>query len=79
MMITLIVGLEDKVNFYNLTIELCTGFLLLFILVKILGKKIINQVTPFTFIASIVLGELLGNALYDEKVGIQYIIYSMFL
>lgn len=66
-------------NYYNLSIELCTGFLTLFILVKILGKKIINQITPFTFIAAIVLGELLGNALYDEKVGIQYIIYSMFL
>lgn len=46
---------------------------------KIVGKKIINQITPFTFIAAIVLGELLGNALYDEKVGILYIIYSMVL
>ncbi len=52
---------------------------MLFILVKIVGKKIINQISPFTFIAAIVLGELLGNALYDEKVGVIYIIYSMVL
>lgn len=60
-----------------LTIELTVGFFLLFIIVKFVGKKIINQITPFTFIASIVLGELLGNALYDHQIGIFYIIYSM--
>lgn len=59
--------------------ELIVAFFLLFILVKILGKKIINQITPFTFIAAIVLGELLGNALYDEKAGVFYLIYSMVL
>ncbi|MBG9691393.1 membrane protein [Lysinibacillus sphaericus] len=66
-------------NVFYLTIEIVIGFFLLFILVKIVGKKLINQVSPFTFIAAIVLGELLGNALYDEKVGVLYIIYSMVL
>ncbi|UYT88907.1 DUF421 domain-containing protein [Priestia megaterium] len=60
-----------------LTIEIITGFFLLFIIVKFVGKKIINQITPFTFIASIVLGELLGNALYDHQIGVFDIIYSM--
>jgi uncharacterized membrane protein YcaP (DUF421 family) len=63
----------------NLSIELIIGFILLFLIVKLVGKKIINQITPFTFIASIVLGELLGNALYDHKIGVFYIIYSMTL
>ncbi|MDQ0220227.1 DUF421 domain-containing protein [Peribacillus cavernae] len=63
----------------NLTLELIVGFFLLFILVKIVGRKIINQITPFTFIAGIVLGELLGNALYDHNIGVAYIIYSMCL
>jgi uncharacterized membrane protein YcaP (DUF421 family) len=62
-----------------LTIELIVGFFLLFIIVKFVGRKIINQITPFTFIAAIVLGELLGNALYDHKIGVFYIIYSMCL
>ena len=57
--------------------ELVLGFFFLFIIVKFVGRKIINQISPFTFIASIVLGELLGNALYDQKVGVFYIIYSM--
>ncbi|KAB7709257.1 DUF421 domain-containing protein [Bacillus aerolatus] len=62
-----------------LTFELIVGFFLLFILVKFVGRKIITQITPFTFIAAIVLGELLGNALYDHKIGVAYIIYSMCL
>lgn len=66
-------------NIFYLTIEIVIGFFLLFVLVKVVGKKIINQISPFTFIAAIVLGELLGNALYDEKVGVFYIIYSMVL
>lgn len=61
----------------NLTVELIVGFFFLFLIVKFVGKKIINQISPFTFIAAIVLGELLGNALYDHKVGVFYIIYSM--
>ncbi|MHA6260886.1 DUF421 domain-containing protein [Sporosarcina sp. CAU 1771] len=61
----------------NLTIELVVGFVFLFLIIKFVGKKVINQISPFTFIAAIVLGELLGNALYDEKIGVFYIVYSM--
>lgn len=61
----------------NLTIELIIGFIFLFVIIKFVGKKIINQIFPFTFIAAIVLGELLGNALYDPKIGVFYIVYSM--
>lgn len=44
-------------NFIALVVELITGFVFLFILVKILEKKIIEQISPFTFIAAIVLSE----------------------
>lgn len=66
-------------NIFHLTIELITGFFLLFLIVKIVGRKLIKQVTPFTFIASIVFGELLGNALYSDRIGVFYIVYSMSL
>lgn len=59
--------------------ELITGFVVLFILIKVIGKKIIAQITPFTFIAAIVLSELLGNALYDPEIGVGYIIFAMIL
>jgi uncharacterized membrane protein YcaP (DUF421 family) len=63
----------------HITYELVVGYLLLFIIVKIVGRKIITQVTPFTFITAIVMGEILGNALYDSQVGVSVIIYSMCL
>ena len=63
----------------HLTVELIAGFFILFIIVKIIGRKIINQITPFTFITAIVLGEILGNGLYDPDVRVATIIYSMCL
>ncbi|WP_410986382.1 DUF421 domain-containing protein [Bacillus cereus] len=65
--------------YMHLTTELIIGFFLLFIIIKFVGRKIINQITPFTFISAIVLGELLGNAVYDKNISVYHIIYSMTL
>jgi uncharacterized membrane protein YcaP (DUF421 family) len=70
---------EFLLNIGYLTTEIVIGFFTLFVIINFVGRKIINQVTPFTFIASIVLSELLGNALYDDKAGTFHIIYSMVL
>ncbi|MEH7524909.1 hypothetical protein V7149_16760 [Bacillus sp. JJ1503] len=51
----------------HLTIDLVVGSFLLFIIAKIVGRKIIKQISPFTFISSIVLSEMLGNAMYDAN------------
>lgn len=66
-------------KYVYLTTELIIGFFLLFIIIKFVGRKIINQITPFTFISAIVLGELLGNAVYDKNISVFHIIYSMTL
>ncbi|MDF2724339.1 MAG: hypothetical protein K0Q59_4014 [Paenibacillus sp.] len=66
-------------TYFNLACELVVGFFLLFLLVKIVGRKIITQVTPFTFITAIVMGEILGNALYDQDVQLTQILFSMSL
>lgn len=63
----------------HLTVELVTGFILLFLVVKVAGKKLIHQISPFTFISALVLGELLGNALYDNHIHLWYIVYSISL
>lgn len=62
-----------------LTIKLIAGFVLLFFVISFVGRKIINQITPFTFIGSIVIGELLGNSVYEEHVSILQIVYSICL
>ncbi|RSL34628.1 DUF421 domain-containing protein [Salibacterium salarium] len=66
-------------NFFQLTIELTIGFFALFVITKILGKTQINQLTPFDFISSIVLGELVGNAIFDEQITLNYILYAISL
>ncbi|WP_273834674.1 DUF421 domain-containing protein [Guptibacillus sedimenti] len=66
-------------NIGSTTVELLIGFLALLILTKALGKTQITQITPFDFISSLVLGELVGNAIYDKNVNIFSIMYAVFL
>nr|WP_329610099.1 DUF421 domain-containing protein [Pseudalkalibacillus berkeleyi] len=63
--------------FTQLTIELILGFVMLFLVTRLLGKTQISQITPFDFISSLILGELLGNAIYDENVNIFSITYAL--
>src|SRR5690625_3493981 len=66
-------------NMLPMLYETVFGILALFILTKILGKTQISQLTAFDFIAAIVLGELVGNALFDKKAGLLDIGYVIFL
>jgi len=66
-------------EYLQILLETLVGFLCLFALTKILGKTQITQITAFDFIAALVLGELVGNALYDKEVGIPQVIYAVFL
>ncbi|WP_010529957.1 DUF421 domain-containing protein [Lentibacillus jeotgali] len=55
------------------------GFFALFVLVKVLGKTQISELTPFDFISAIILGELVGNALYEKESGIPQIAFLVIL
>lgn len=65
--------------FFQLTIELVIGFFTLLAVSRFIRKTQISQVTPFDFISAIVLGELLGNAIYDEKARIWNVVYALAL
>ncbi|SDQ89300.1 DUF421 domain-containing protein [Virgibacillus salinus] len=64
-------------NLMPIFIETLFGFLALFILTKVLGKTQIIQLTAFDFIAALVLGELVGNAIFDDKAGIIEIAFAV--
>lgn len=66
-------------NLFPMFYETLFGITALFILTKILGKTQISQLTAFDFIAAIVLGELVGNALFDKKAGILEIGFVIFI
>ncbi|HWJ79569.1 MAG TPA: DUF421 domain-containing protein [Niallia sp.] len=59
--------------------ELIVGYILLLILTRVLGKTEITQITTFDFVSVLVLGELVGNAMYDNKSGIVEITFSVIL
>lgn len=59
-----------------IAIELVVGFAVLLSLTKLFGKTQISQLTPFDFISALVLGELVGNAIYDKKVHPGMIIFA---
>lgn len=60
----------------SIAIELSLGFLALFLYTKIMGKTSFSQLTPFDFISVLILGELLGNAVYDQEVDIWEILFA---
>ena len=64
-------------NFYHLSLELIVGFFALLLITKLLGKTKITQLTPFDFVSALVLGELIGNAIYNKDVGIEYVLYAI--
>ncbi|MFP4661710.1 MAG: DUF421 domain-containing protein [Halanaerobiales bacterium] len=63
----------------DITVKLVAGFVLLFIVTKLIGKTQIKQITPFDFISALVMGELLGNAIYDKKISLIYVFYTLIL
>ncbi|SFE08816.1 Uncharacterized membrane protein YcaP, DUF421 family [Bacillus sp. OV194] len=61
----------------TITIEMIIGFFALFFLTKLLGKTQLSQLTPFDFISALILGELVGNAMYDPDVHIWMILFAI--
>lgn len=66
-------------EFGQIAVELVVGYIALFIMAKILGRTQITQITPFDFISALVLGELVGNGLYDANVGLAQMLFAIAL
>ncbi|MFS0785668.1 DUF421 domain-containing protein [Shouchella sp. 1P09AA] len=66
-------------NLLQTTVELTVGLFALLILTKVMGKTSFAQITPFDFISALILGELVGNAIYDDEVRIGTILFSVFI
>ncbi len=66
-------------QYLSTAVELTFGLALLFIVTKIIGKTQFSQITPFDFISAVMLGELVGNAIYDEEVRLLQIAFATLL
>ena len=66
-------------HYLSIALELTSGFVFLFLMTKMQGKTQFSQITPFDFISAIILGELVGNAIYDQEVKIDEIAFAVAL
>lgn len=66
-------------SYFHMFIDTLFGFSALFVLMKILRKTQMSALTPFDFISAVIIGELVGNALYDKKAGIPEIAFVIIL
>ncbi|MFC5651380.1 YetF domain-containing protein [Paenibacillus solisilvae] len=66
-------------DYTMITVKLVTAFFGLWLMTKLLGKKEISQLTPFDFISSLMLSELVGNTIYDREVHFMMLIYALVL
>jgi uncharacterized membrane protein YcaP (DUF421 family) len=64
-------------EFLHIFWELLIGYLVLLIMIKVLGKTQISQITTFDFISALVLGDLLSNAVFDSEAGLIKIVSSI--
>lgn len=64
-------------EYVSIAVELLAGFFLLLLIIKCLGKTQFSQITPFDFISALILGELVGNAVYDDEVKLGQITFAI--
>ncbi|WP_150275856.1 DUF421 domain-containing protein [Paenibacillus tepidiphilus] len=58
-------------------IKLIAGFTGLWAMTRLLGKKEITALTPFDFISAVILGDLVGETIYEEKHSILMLIFTL--
>ncbi|WP_244910521.1 DUF421 domain-containing protein [Caldibacillus thermoamylovorans] len=67
----------EEVNIGLLTIKVIVGFATLFFIIIITGRTSISQLTPFHLVYVLVLGDFLGNTIYQNQVGIFHFLYAI--
>lgn len=58
-------------------VKLVVGLIGLFVIMRILGKKTLSEVTPFDLIYTLVLGGIVEGALYDDAVHIGHMLFAL--
>ncbi|MDF0727964.1 DUF421 domain-containing protein [Cytobacillus sp. S13-E01] len=64
-------------DYGSIALELTVGFFALFFLTKILGKTQISQITTFDFISALLLGEIVGSAVFEKKTTVWQILFAL--
>lgn len=65
--------------YWDITLKLLIGSSLIFILLRLMGKKSVAQVTPFDLIFFLILGGILETPLYDPDISLWIVLYGLLL
>lgn len=65
--------------FGMIALKLVVGLLGLLLVVRLIGKKSLSEITPFDLIYTLVLGGILEESLYDDKVNIGHLLLALAL
>jgi len=63
--------------FGEIALKLGISFFVLWSITLITGKKEISQLTPLDFFTSLVLSELVGEAIYDDKIKLSHLLFAL--
>ncbi|HJF30162.1 MAG TPA: DUF421 domain-containing protein [Sporosarcina psychrophila] len=60
-------------------LKLVVGLVSLLTVIRLLGKKELAQLTPYDFVYTLVLGGILEESLFDEKIKITHFLFAIVL
>lgn len=63
--------------FITIALKLIVGLGALVVVVRLVGKKALSEVTPFDLIYALVLGGILEESIYDEKVSVFHVLFAL--
>ncbi|WP_053364902.1 DUF421 domain-containing protein [Bacillus sp. FJAT-27245] len=61
----------------TIALKLIVGFFALVVVTRLLGKKEMSQLTPYDFVFAILLGGIIEESVYDEKVNIFHVLFAV--
>ncbi len=65
--------------YIGISSKLITGAIGIFILLRIMGKKTMSELTPFDLIYILLLGAVVEEAIYDDKVNVLHVLFAIVL
>ncbi|MCM3782572.1 DUF421 domain-containing protein [Neobacillus mesonae] len=69
--------MEQLEQLLPILVKLAAAFAGLWAATRILGKRQISQLSPFDFISAMVMGDLVGDTIYDENVNVFMLIFAL--
>ncbi|OCA92836.1 DUF421 domain-containing protein [Pseudobacillus wudalianchiensis] len=65
--------------YLDITLKMIIGLVSLLVVIRVLGKKGLAQITPFDLVYLILLGSFLEEGIFDEKISVFQILYAVLL